>query len=709
MLQKAYRIRLSVLILLSLIVFVVIWARVYYLQVVRHDYYLDQAQRQHMRTIPLSPRRGDILDRNLETLATSYFADTLILDPRKMKEAPAPGLVRDLAEALGQPAERVRQYFDLDRRKILVRKADEELASLIDRIAAHYELPRSALVVEKHSKRVYPKGLFAGQTIGYTTIDDSGDNIGLSGIELMYDDWLKGSYQKTQVLIDVHRNSLAPLDEKTLEATYGNTVVLTLDPQLQMFTQRALTRRIGEVQARGGVAVVMDVKTGEILALASCPDFDPNEFSKASSEQRRNRALTDPIEIGSVMKILTTTLLLDRGLVSTEEMIDCEGGTWYVDGRRIRDSHALDVIPFHEAFAESSNIAMAKMGLRLEPPIYYAGLAKFGLGQKTGVDLPGEGSGIFYPLSKWTRLSRTSLPIGYECGMTAMQVVSAIGAIANGGQRMRPHILREVRSPDGELLLMQQEPEVLDTVASEAVCRQVLDLMEEVVEHGTGTLAQVPGLSVGGKTGTTRKHTPEGEPRKYIASFAGVLPVNDPKVVIYVYVDEPRGRLFYGGHVAGPVFQEIALHAANLLDIEPVDEVAYMEALHADFTAGAARPFLSDELPEEDLPVIQVVDAIDDATSVIPSEPPVEGALAMPEYLGMTMVEALAALEELGLEAQIQGSGVVMRQEPLPGAWLLPDQKPTLIFSHPARGQGQAPAAAITVTPEINQLEDEKE
>lgn len=584
--QKTYRFRVLVVAFLSLVVFGAIEVRLYIVQIRRHDQYERLAKAQQERKVTLVRRRGEMLDRNGRILATSTFYNTInyyphmwkreerVFDHHGMKlpsiihEMKRPSdLARKLARLLSTSESKIEEKLARTKRTTIWRKVPPETIDQIKLLEAEMNLPKGLFTYEEESKRLYPQGDLAGPLLGFTKIDDYGDNVGLAGLELQYDPDLRGQMREAKVPSNLFGQGLAPLDEKALKDTFGDTLVLTLDSQLQLFTQKALRRRVGELQAKGGVAVVMDAKTGGLLALAVCPDFDPNVFQLARDEQRRNRALTDPIEIGSVMKIITATILIDNNLVRPDEMVDCEGGRWSVDGRVIRDSHPVGVVPFRHAFAESSNVGAVKMGLRLEPGLYYRSLEKFGLGQQGGIDLPGEGVGIFRPLSQWTRLTRSSLPMGYEVALTAIQVTSALAAVANGGSRMRPHLVDRVVTSDGDPVRKIETPEFAK-VASPETCRTIIGMMEGVVEEGTGAKAKVPGYTVAGKTGTTRK-LPK-EPKRYIGSFAGIIPAADPRVVIYVYVDEPDPRIaFYGGTVAAPIFAEIAGSAMRVLNVPP--------------------------------------------------------------------------------------------------------------------------------------------
>ena len=685
MLMKTYRIRLLLLVFMTLFVFGTIGARLYYLQVRRYQNYAKKARLQQNKSVRLIPRRGDILDRNGVTLATSYLTDNIVLNTDQVPD-PDAKMIRELADLLHRPEDVILKYFNDPGRHILERKADEELVKAITVLMERYQLPPEAFVFEKSSKRVYPKASLACHVLGFTKIDDAGDNIGEAGIELKFDPWLKGTYQDTKIAVTSGQRGLEPLADEAIEATFGNNVVLTLDEKIQSFTAQALNRRCGEMQAKGGIAIVMDVKSGEILALASCPDFDLNAFTKAEPTQLKNRLLTDPIEIGSVMKIITTTLLIDRGLVKPDEMIDCRGGYWAMPGRHLRDAHKMGVVPFYMAFAESSNIGLVTVGLRLEPSTYYEGLVRFGLGQPSGIDLPGEGTGILRPLEKWTYLTRSSLPMGYETSLTAIQVIAALGAVGNGGWRIRPHLVREIRTAKGKVI-KTFDPEPLERVASPETCKTVCDLMEGVITMGTGRDAKIPGFRIGGKTGTTVKGDPRATTnKKFVSSFAALMPIQNPRIAIYVYVDEPSTGLFYGAAVAAPVFREIAVKIAHILDIQPDDPVAFEQA--EKLVAQPAPPGQSAagaDLTSDTLLATPTVDEVEPALPPLAADiAPPPDAKRMPNCQGMTMPEAWVALAKEGIKPEMRGSGVVVRQEPAAGAAMTTTQTATMIFALPS-------------------------
>ncbi len=534
---------------------------------------------------------------------------------------------------------------------ILKRKLPEPDVFELIGLMQESNLPTNLIYFVKESKRFYPNDALASHIVGYTTSDEYGDNKGLAGIERSYDEYLAGKPMEDTVEVTVFGQGITPVDDAKLTSATGASVYLTINEAIQNYAQEALAEQVKALRARDGACVVMNVKTGAVMAMASYPTFNPNDRRSVSIDALRNRCVIDSIPPGSVMKIFTLTTLLENNLVSPYEMIDCEGGRYVFQNgsrrRAILDSHALNEVSVHEAFAESSNIAFVKLGLRIPPETFSQQLRRFGFGEPTGIDLPGEGDGILHPLSRWNWDSRVSLSFGYELTLTPLQVAAAASAIANGGRYMQPYLVQEVRSASDELLY-RREPRQVRQVCSPQTSRIVLSMMEEVVTQGTGKAAALPGFRVGGKTGTTvktdRLESEEEDGKRYIGSFAGVFPIEDPQVVIYVWINEPETAK-YGSTVAAPVFRKVAEHCTRILALEPttyasvdnsadVSEETLMELPRPTFSSGVALPAIAD---------------------------------AMPDLRGLTMREVVAKLQQNGIDAQLVGSGVAVRQQPLPG------------------------------------------
>lgn len=718
MVKKTHRLRVLLVAFLSLLVFLAIEARLYYVQVLRHDYYVARARGQQYLTAKLLPRRGDILDREQQTLATSTTYNAIYFNPPAKPEGggdevPAwrsrltPEFVADLARVLDLTETRVQKTLGKPYYNRLIDMVPPETAQTVRLLLEEHGIAREWFVVEEQSKRLYPKDELLAPLIGLAGVDAFGQNVGLEGVEFQYDTTLNGELTTQTLQVTNRHGELEPLDDQVLRRSYGDTIVLTIDSEIQRVAREALQRQITRTEAQSGVVIVMDVPTGELLALVSLPDFNPNELNSSSIGNMRNRALTDPIEIGSVMKILTTAILLDNNLITVDEMIDCKNGYGVVDGRVFKDSHAQGVVPFSMAFAESSNIAMATVGLRLEPTLYYDSLRRFGLGSPLGIDLPGEGSGVLRPVSQWSRLSRTSLPVGYETSLTALQVVSAVAAIGNKGVRMHPHVVKRVLSFEGRVL-EEIQPRPVARVTGEETAKTMMDLMRLVVDKGTGAKARVPGYTVAGKTGTTRKHSEE---RRYIASFAGLIPAIEPRLAIYCYVNEPNRKIdFYGGSIAAPVFAEVGAEAVRIMGIPPDAPEPRLIADAPDGSHGAVEVADAGRPASEALegfgafeaePGEGVTDGAELAAwskppgtsvaEVVPLKAVDEGG--MPNCLGLTMSEVIELAAESDLPIKMVGSGLAIQQTPPPGTPMIPGRQVLVVFAAPSQ---QLPEARLS-------------
>lgn len=665
----------------------VLEARLYHLQIRQGSEFTATAKEQQSRVVVLKPLRGDILDCSGDPrrpLATSHFCDTIILDTRKV-ENPSPKLIRELAGVLGRSEDRIRELWVNPGNKYVYRKADEKISRAVQMLAEKQKLEQGFVTLERESKRDYPHGRLACHVIGFTKPDEGGDNIGQDGIEAIYNSYLSGSWSKMSVQANNRGKRLMPLDPEAIKATSGNTLVLTLNSEIQNAVEIELRKQVNAMGAKGGAVIVMDVRTGGIVALANCPDFDLGDFARYAKEAPdtlRNRALTDPYEIGSVMKIFTAAILLDKNLLSPNEMVNGMGGSVHIHGRVVKDVHPLGAIPYTKAFAESSNVVHVLLSERLDPTIYRDALTRFGFGLTSGIDLPGEGHGRLRDVNDWTAQSRASLSIGYETSLTPLQVVSALQAIGNDGKRMRPHFVKEIRSPQGEVI-KRFEPVMIEQSVSSAVARQIRELMEGVVEdaEGTGEAARIPGYSVGGKTGTAVKQLKRDGRDQYFAGFAGLAPLANPRLAIYVCIDEPQAAK-YGGTVSAPVFREVAINALQLLQI-PKDKPDDPKIAAAQPTpASAAAPMAPIAMPMPALPAL-------DALGAIPTGP------RMPNLAGMTIVQVKERLAKLGIGAKIRGSGVVATQDPVAGASLPQSGEALVVFVHPSESARTRQARAI--------------
>lgn len=533
----------------------VLWVRLFWLQVLEPNHWVSLARRQHLQVLELAPTRGDILDRSGRPLAVSIRLTSVFADPRHMKDPKT--AARRLGAVLQMPVPELEAKF-LEKHRGFVwvaRRIPNQKAAQIRRM----RLPGVHLMMEH--QRVYPQGYLASHVVGFAGLDSRG----LEGLELAYEPILKGQPGWRWLWRDARRRPTGVWEPPTVAPRDGLQLVLTLDTAIQFIAERELDQVWRQARAHSASIVVMDPMTGEILALANRPTFDPNNFKAVPPEARRNRVLTDTFEPGSVFKIVTAAVALAKRAVRLNERFYCENGAYPVAGRILHDHHPHGWLTFHEVITQSSNIGTAKVAIRLGPDLIYQGMKAFGFGQPTGVGFPGEVGGVAKHPSQWSRPSITAIPMGQEVTVTALQLAQAISVVANGGFLMRPWLVREIRNSSGQVV-QTFGPKVRRRVIDAEIADQLKGILADAVEAGTGRLAQVPGFRAAGKTGTAQKVEPNGtySHSRFVASFIGFVPVENPRLAIAVVVDEPRGS-YFGGVVSAPVFKRVATDALAYL------------------------------------------------------------------------------------------------------------------------------------------------
>ena len=554
------RIRVVVWVLTG--VFACVLLRIGLLQVTLASQFTRLARRQHELRLPIPPLRGTIYDRTMRPLATTLLTDSVAADPRHMDRAAKEEVARELTRALHLEPAFVAERLSRDKSFVWIKRQVPREQALELRGA---DLPWVYLV--KEPKRFYPGGTLASHVLGFVNIDHQG----VEGIEQLHHQELAG-FAGTQRLYRDGRGRL--LRHELLEyqpSMDGYDVVLTLDAVIQAIAEAELDRAYHDTRAKGGSVIVLDPKTGEILALANRPTFDPNAPGLATPEERRDRAVTDLMEPGSVFKAITASALFDLGLVTPTDTFFCENGKFHTIGHRILHDHTSHgTLTFREVIALSSNIGTVKAAQRLRPEQLYTYIRRFGFGERSGVDLPGEIPGMIHPPSQWSKTSPYAIPIGQEVGATVMQMAVGIAAIANGGYVLRPHVVKAIYNRQGERIAAYGAAFHSRAIAT-ATAERLLPLLVGVIEEGTGKAAKVQGFLAGGKTGTAQKIDPDGHysHSKFIASFVGFIPAENPAVVIAVSLDEPFP--IYGGVVAAPVFKRIAEPVMNYLGIAPLE------------------------------------------------------------------------------------------------------------------------------------------
>ncbi|NOZ67779.1 MAG: penicillin-binding protein 2 [Deferribacteres bacterium] len=553
--------RSSVLVTVILFGFAVIFLRLVNLMVIDHKKLAERAAEQYTVKEILIPQRGIIWDRRMREMATSVEADSLYAVPSKIKDTR--NLSRELAPLIKVSSKKLNMT--------LLKKKDRDFIWLARKLDMNTALKVSALREQAgygglgfltESKRYYPKGFTASHILGFTDID----NKGIAGIELMYDKYLRGEASSVYVSMDARGNSLSG---DVREAVAGNNLLLTIDERLQYIVEKELSAAVKKWKAKAGVAIMMNPMTGEILAMADRPTYDPNFPGKSRPYQRRNRAITDLYEPGSTMKAVLAAAALEEGVVGLDEEFDVSQGYIVVGGKRIRDVHKHEIITFPEVIQKSSNVGAVQIGLKLGKERYYNYIRKFGFGKKTGIDLPGEVRGILRKTEDWSGTSLAALSIGQEIGVTPLQLLAAYAAIANGGVLMKPYVVSDIISPAGKPV-KSVSPTVRRRVISEETAAVVRDILKTVVEEGgTATKAYIKGNLVAGKTGTAQIFDPRTgrySRKRYVSSFVGFVPADNPRIALIVVIYEPKGSV-YGGVVAAPVFKNIVEHTFAYLDV----------------------------------------------------------------------------------------------------------------------------------------------
>ena len=522
-----------------------IGARLVWLQVHRHEHYATRAAAQQRRVLDLEPPRGTIYDARGRVLAVSVEVDSVFADPRHVEDAAA--TARQLARVLDLDARQLEERLGQDRDFVFVaRKLDPPQA------AAVRELDLPGIHFLRESKRYYPMRGLAAQVVGFVGTDHKG----LAGLEAHYDRVVAGRAGRRTVLRDAHRRTLLSPHLSYVEAEPGADLHLTLDAVVQHTLERELAAAVERTHARGGVAVLLDPKSGAVLGLASVPSYDPNRFRDFPASRWRVPAATDSYEPGSTFKLVTTAAVLSHGLLAPDDVLDCEMGGIRLAGVLIRDHHPFGLLSVRQVLAKSSNVGTIKLSLLLGNQRLYEALRAFGFGERTGVDLPGESPGIVRPLDSWSALSKAYVSFGQEVSVTPLQLARAMAAVANGGRLRRPHVVARVAGAgvEEEVGGSFDQGQALPP----GVAGQLADLLAGVVAEGTGRQAGVPGYAVAGKTGTAQKVIGgRYSHRHFVASFVGFAPVHDPRLVGLVALDEPW-PLYHGGQVAAPVFGAVA-------------------------------------------------------------------------------------------------------------------------------------------------------
>jgi cell division protein FtsI (penicillin-binding protein 3) len=624
---------------------VAIEARLIDLQIFQYSALMARAEKQQLRTITAPAERGEILDRTGRVLAYSVDADSVFADPTEVDDPAA--VAAAVCHALAECGAADRQAME---KKL---RGSGQFAYLQRKVSPDEEqrlrdLKLKGIGFLKESRRYYPNKELAAHVLGYVGLD----NVGLAGIESSYDAQVRGREGKLLVQTDARQQRVFSHVERP--ATEGATLELTIDQILQFTAERELRIGVEENQAAGGSAVIMDPNTGEILAMANYPTFNPNTFARATAEARRNRAVQDLYEPGSTFKIVTASAALEEHVVQPDDPIDTSPGRITFGSRVIRDTHEYGSLAFTDVIVKSSNVGAIKIGMRLGPERLGRYISRFGFGQSIAPDFRGENAGIVWSPDKLNPSALASVSMGYQVGVTAVQMAAAVSSIANGGTLYEPRVVRAVIK-DGKRVEVAHK--AIRRTVSEATAAELTTMMEQVVERGTAKAARMDGFTIAGKTGTAQKLIDGRYSRsEYNASFVGFIPSRKPALTIIVVIDSPHGNGYYGGTVAAPIFKRIAQESLRHLGIGP--------------TINPLPPVLvarndGDEMVPQPVSATRTIQS----SAVEAAEPALAGDV-MPDLRGLSAREAVRTLTKLGMVARLTGDGFVIDQAPAAGTAL---------------------------------------
>jgi len=671
--QRNRRLRWLVVWVLAVVWMAAVLFRLGYLQLFRYSEYLAKADRQQERIFEISPMRGTIYDSKGRELAVSLPMDSVFADPSDITDVDtvADMLSRALNVSADDLAARIRAAHSP------VRLARKLSPVTVQRIT---DMNLRGIFFQKENRRVYPQRDLAASVIGYVDVDEKG----IGGIEQSLDKEIRGRPGRMMVMADGHRHWY---DRTESAADPGDSVTLTIDETIQYIAEKELARAMQETHAKHGMVVVQNPNNGNLLAVANWPTFDPNDAGGYSADAREDRAVTAVYEPGSIFKPLTMTGGIENGVVTPDELIDCQMGKILVAGRVIHDWHPFGILTVRQVLAHSSEVGTIKVALRLGAPRFYHVVRQFGMGQLTGIDLPGESRGLLAPLDDWSATSVASIATGQEVGVTAVQIISAISAIANGGILYRPRIVEEVRGPNGAVdLTSGRAPR---RVTDERTAAEVRGMMEDVMIEGTGKSIQLDGYTSGGKTGTAQKIDPATgrySRTNYIASFVGFAPVNDPAATVLVSIDSPVGE-HYGDEVAGPVYKRIMQQVLAYLDVP--HDVPMPSDLE---TAKNNRLGKSGETNAQSsvgnaASVTRFEEAIARNKASGDSAPTAEFAdakgVVVPNLAGQTIRGVMEQCSRLGLAPSVIGDGIALQQFPGAGSQVPRGSRVTVLLGAP--------------------------
>jgi cell division protein FtsI (penicillin-binding protein 3) len=652
-------------------------ARLVFLQLFQRAEYQTAADKAHKQRVEVPARRGEILDRNGRVLAFSVDADTIYAVPSAIRGIA--GTVDAVCGALGDCTPREREILAerLGRKSLFAYVRRQVTAAEKDRVKERIDrLKLPGIYFRTDPQRAYPNGNLAAHLLGFVGTDERGetDSKGLAGIESTYDARIAGTPGEMLVQVDARNNVFSRIGTPPAN---GQTLELTIDGVLQYIAERELEAGVTGNRAAGGCVIIMDPATAEILALASAPSFDPNAFGESEAKDRRNRCVQDLYEPGSTFKVVTASAALEEGVVRPSDLIDVSAGKIQIGSSRIvEDAHRSGVLSFTDVIVKSSNVGAIKVGFRLGAERLGRYVHRFGFGTRLSPDFPGENPGIVWSPSAWTDGALASVSMGYQVGVTPLQMATAVSAVANGGALLQPRVVRALIKDNVRMGVPHRR---IGVAIAPNTAAELTTMMEGVVERGTATAAKLPGFTVAGKTGTAAKLVNGVYSRTdYNSSFVGFVPSRTPLVTILVMIDTPRAGPIYGGAVAAPIFKRIAdqalqrLGASPSINPPPALLVAYRQDMPEVRTAGPAASATGPAVP---------VGTAEDGSG-------------MPDLRGLGLRQAIRALARFGVIPRASGAGVVIAQDPSPGTSLEPGATCRLVLGRllaPPPASGQRP------------------
>lgn len=635
--EKWARVRIVMIGTIFGLLFLSVTGRAFYLQILQHEELVKKAERQHQHVVQLTPGRGVIMDRNGTPLAVSVDMDSCYAEPRRIKDMD--GTAGVLAPFLGTSKQELLKKLSCDKGFVWIeRRLTPEIAARIK------NLKLTGIGFVSESKRFYPNSEVASHVVGFTGVDP----VGLEGVERKYDSVILGNTGYMVTERDALGRDIALKDTVIKNSSPGKNIVLTLDKNIEYIAEKELAKAVTESGAKNGMALVMESDTGRVLAMANYPTFNPNAYAHYSQAILRNRVVADSFEPGSTFKIFLVSAALEERILRPTDLINCENGRYSVADRTIHDTHSFARLSVSDILKYSSNIGAAKIGFKLGDERLFRYLRNFGFGERTGVDLPGESPGNLRDKHRWYGVDLATISFGQGVSVSAIQLVSAVSAVANGGTLMKPFIVERILDDSGREV-QKFEPQAVRRVISADTAKKVTRMMESVTsEGGTGLNAAIDGFLVAGKTGTAQKADPVTHgysATRRTGSFIGFVPADKPKLTILVVIDEPKTSP-YGGVVAAPAFRSIAVNTLAYLKIMPKGETQKTPKVVA---AQTPPPPKTDAASEGD--------ALDATT----------GVAVMPDFRGMSMRRVMQVMEKRGINIKLMGSGRAVEQNPPPG------------------------------------------